>query len=269
MFVWREAMNAVTQCPECGTRFKVSQAQLDMHQGMVRCGRCQVIFNATKQLADNEPSPQLNLALPQEKMQEEVPVKISTEPIPAIRDKYDFSHLATASAEKVLETSSAVIKKNVHWSWVVVILLLFIVLLAQTAYFFRVELAAHLPGIKLVLTSYCKLSNCDIPLPKKIDRWSIESSDLEFDPKQAGVIALNAILRNRASFAQTYPNLELTLINSMDEVLARRIFLPAEYLKPSEDEKQGLLPNHEMGIKLHLDTADLKATGYRLFLFYP
>ena len=261
-------MSAVTQCPECGTRFKVSQAQLDMHQGMVRCGRCQAIFNATKQLHDNELSPQLTLTLDLEEMQQ-VPVQSPVEHISATHDKYDFSHLATASKEEALEISPSVIKKNVHWSWVVVILLLVIVLLAQTTYFFRVELAAQLPGIKLALTSYCKLLNCDIPLPKKIDQLSIESSDLESDPKQASVIALNAILRNRAPYAQTYPNLELTLTNSMDEALARRIFPPAEYLKPSEDEKQGLLPNHEIGIKLHLDTADLKPTGYRLFLFYP
>lgn len=261
-------MNAVTQCPECRTRFKVSQAQLDMHQGMVRCGRCQAIFNATKQLHHNELSPQLTLTLAQEEIQQ-VPVESQVEHISATYDQYDFSHLATASSEEVLETSPSVIKKNVHWSWVVVTLLLFIVLLAQATYFFRVELAAHLPGIKLTLASYCKLLNCNIPLPKKIDQLSIESSDLESDPKQASVISLNAILRNRAPYAQTYPNLELTLTNSMDKALARRIFPPAEYLKPSEDEKQGLLPNHEVGIKLQLDTADLKPTGYRLFLFYP
>ncbi|WP_239795467.1 zinc-ribbon and DUF3426 domain-containing protein [Candidatus Nitrotoga arctica] len=261
-------MNAVTQCPECSTRFKVSQAQLDMHQGMVRCGRCQAIFNAIKQLHDNELSSQLTLTLDLEEMQQ-VPVQSPVEHIPATHDKYDFSHLTTDSKEEALEISASVIKKNIHWSWVVVTLLLVIVLLAQTTYFFRVELAAYLPGIKPVLTSYCKMLNCDIPLPKKIDLLSIESSDLESDPKQASVIALNAILRNRAPYAQTYPNLELTLTNSMDEALARRIFPPVEYLKSGEDEKQGLLPNHEIGIKLHLDTADLKPTGYRLFLFYP
>lgn len=261
-------MNAVTQCPECGTRFKVSQAQLDMHQGMVRCGRCQAIFNAIKQLHDNELSPQLTLTLDLEEMQQ-VPVQSLVEPILATHDKYDFSHLVTASKEEALEISASVIKKSVHWSWVVVTLLLVIVLLAQATYFFRVELVAHLPGIKLALTSYCKLLNCDIPLPKKIDQLSIESSDLQSDPKQASVITLNVILRNRAAYAQTYPNLELTLTNSMDEALARRVFPPAEYLKTGEDEKQGLLPNHEIGIKLHLDTVDLKPTGYRLFLFYP
>jgi predicted Zn finger-like uncharacterized protein len=268
MHIRDEAMNEVTQCPECGTRFTVSQAQLDMHQGTVRCGRCRAIFNATKQLHDNEPSPQLDLTLVQEEMQQ-VLVESPAEQIPATHDRYDFSHLAAASKEEVLKTSPSVIKKNVHWSWVVVTLLLSIVFLAQATYFFRVELAAHLPGIKPILVFYCKLLDCNIPLPKKIDQLSIESSDLESDPKQTSVIALNAILRNRASYVQTYPNLELTLTNSMDEVLARRIFSPADYLKPSEDEKQGLLPNREAGIKLHLDTADLRPTGYRLFLFYP
>ncbi|MEO6422070.1 MAG: zinc-ribbon and DUF3426 domain-containing protein [Candidatus Nitrotoga sp.] len=261
-------MNTATRCPECRTRFKVSQAQLDMHQGMVRCGQCQAIFNATEQLHDNEPSPQLTLTLAQEEMQQ-VAVENQVENTPAIDDKYDFSQLATTNAEEELETSPSVIKRNVHWSWIVVTLLLFIALLAQTTYFFRVELAAHLPGIKLALTSYCKLLNCNIPLPQKIDQVSIESSDLESDPKQASIITLNAILRNRAPYAQSYPNLELTLTSSMDEALARRVFSPAEYLKHNEDEKQGLLPNHEVGIKLHLDTADLKPAGYRLFLFYP
>lgn len=262
-------MNTVTQCPECSTRFKITQAQRDMHQGMVRCGRCQAIFNAITQLHDNDLSPQLALTLDVAEMQQVQPVKSPVEPFPVTRDKYDFSHLATVSKEEALEISPSVIKKNIHWSWVVVTLLLVIVLLAQITYFYRVELAAYLPGIKPILSSYCKLLDCDIPLPKKIDQLSIESSDLESDPKQASVIALNAILRNRAPYAQTYPNLELTLTNSMDEALARRIFPPAEYLKPSEDEKLGLLPNHEIGIKLHLDTADLKPIGYRLFLFYP
>lgn len=261
-------MSAVTQCPECGTRFKVSQAQLDMSQGMVRCGRCQAVFNATKQLHGIEPSPQLALTLDQEEMLQ-VPVESPAAYILATHDKYDFSHLATASKEEALETDPPAIKKNVHWSWTVATLLLLIVFLAQTTYFFRVELAAHLPGTKLALTSFCKLLNCDIPLPKKIDLLSIESSDLESDPKQASAIALNAILRNRAPYAQTYPHLELTLTNSMDEALARRIFPPAAYLKPDEDEKYGLLSNHETNIKLHLDTTDLKPTGYRLFLYYP
>ncbi len=56
-------MTEVTQCPQCGTRFKVSQAQRESHQGMVRCGRCQAVFNAAAHLHDDEPSPQLSLPI--------------------------------------------------------------------------------------------------------------------------------------------------------------------------------------------------------------
>lgn len=98
---------------------------------------------------------------------------------------------------------------------------------------------------------------------------SIESSDLEADPAQTNVITLNAILHNRASYTKAYPNLELTLTDAQDKALARTTFRPVEYLKPDEDEKQGLAANHNLSVKLSIDTTDLKPSGYRLFLFYP
>ena len=41
--------NLQTQCPHCKTRFKVTQQQLDIAKGRVRCGSCMQIFNATEQ----------------------------------------------------------------------------------------------------------------------------------------------------------------------------------------------------------------------------
>jgi len=98
---------------------------------------------------------------------------------------------------------------------------------------------------------------------------SIESSDLEGDKTHENQITLNALLRNRATYAQAFPNLELTLNDSQEKPVARRVFLPADYLPPSENEKIGFLPNRELKVKLHLNTADLMPTSYRLFLFYP
>ena len=54
-----------------------------------------------------------------------------------------------------------------------------------------------------------------------------------------------------------------------EKPLARRIFKPKDYLPPQENEQTGLLPNHEISVKLYLDTADLRPAGYRLVLFYP
>jgi len=156
-----------------------------------------------------------------------------------------------------------------RWPWAIAAFLLLLVLFAQAAYFFRVDLAARLPGLKPALTGYCKLLGCSVPLPQKPDLMSIESSDLEADPTHVNQITLNALLRNRAPYAQAFPNLELTLNDTQDKPLARRIFKPKDYLPPLESEQTGLLPNRELSVKLYLNTADLRPIGYRLVLFYP
>lgn len=156
-----------------------------------------------------------------------------------------------------------------RWPWAIAAFVLLLVLLAQAAYFFRVDLAARLPGLKPALAGYCKLLGCSVPLPQKPDLMSIESSDLEADPTHVNQITLNALLRNRAPYAQAFPNLELTLNDTQDKPLARRIFKPKDYLPPLENEQTGLLPNRELSVKLYLNTADLRPIGYRLVLFYP
>ena len=59
-------MSDTTLCPQCATRFKVSEEQLEAHDGMVRCGRCQNVFNAREHLQEEEPSPQLSLLIDEE-----------------------------------------------------------------------------------------------------------------------------------------------------------------------------------------------------------
>ena len=157
--------------------------------------------------------------------------------------------------------------KAAYWLWLAGSSLLFLVLLAQVLYFQRVEIAARLPGLKPLLTAYCDLLQCSIPLPQKAELMSIESSDLEADPQQENVITLNALLHNRAPYTQAYPSLELSLTDLEDRVVARRTFTPSEYLKTGEDEKKGFAANREIIIKLRLDTADIKPAGYKLFLF--
>lgn len=43
-------MTAVTQCPQCGTRFRVVPDQLKVSHGWVRCGKCAEVFNAREAL---------------------------------------------------------------------------------------------------------------------------------------------------------------------------------------------------------------------------
>lgn len=46
--------SALTQCPHCDTVFQVSDEQLSVAQGRVRCGRCQGVFDALAHLYEEE-----------------------------------------------------------------------------------------------------------------------------------------------------------------------------------------------------------------------
>lgn len=270
-------MTAITRCPQCGTRFKATQEQLDARGGMVRCGRCQAIFDANEHLCDTGPSPQLSLPIMLEEQQQEphAPPEASAHQTPPVTEGAGQTGAMTTLAQQVRiaeelpQPGPKPARRKSAWPWVVGCLFLVALLLAQAVYFFRVDLAARLPGLKPALQAYCKLLQCSIPLPQIADLMSIESSEMEADPSQGNAITLNANLRNRAPYAQAYPSLELTLTDTQDKALARRSFRPAEYLKPGEDEASGLPPNRETSLKLHFDISDLKPSGYRLFLFYP
>jgi len=101
---------------------------------------------------------------------------------------------------------------------------------------------------------------------------SIESSDLQADPRREGLIVLNAVLRNRARFAQDYPALELTLTDEGDRPLVRRVLSPRDYLDSARLAQlvaQGIAPGGEASLRVFLDSSRTRATGYRLYLFYP
>lgn len=159
-------------------------------------------------------------------------------------------------------------KRRFFWLWLIGALLLLACLAVQGLYFFRSDLAARHPEFKPFLQQFCGALRCSIRLPTNPDLLSIEASNLEADPQQANRVALSAILRNRAKLAQEYPQLELTLTDTQDRMIARRIFTPGEYAKGT-DLSRGMPPNEEVTVKLNLDLGDLKAAGYRVFLFYP
>ena len=106
------------------------------------------------------------------------------------------------------------------------------------------------------------------PAPAEPGQLRIVSSAMESAPKQLAIVTLYAILHNRATHAQSYPDLELTLTDTSNEALARRTFTPDEYLRPEQDAKQGIPASEEIAIELYLDTEDLKPAGYRLLLSY-
>jgi len=78
-------MALATQCPHCGTMFRVASDQLKLRGGIVRCGSCQEIFDGSASLVDLDAAPAPKAPAPVEpeaapEVQAEAPAAISAPP---------------------------------------------------------------------------------------------------------------------------------------------------------------------------------------------
>lgn len=252
-------MSLVTRCPVCGTAFRVQPGQLSARGGKVRCGKCASVFDGVAALVEEgaerlalEPSPQLGLFDPSRR--------------PAAAAAGEAVPLPQFMAEPDAP------QRRWNWLWALLALLALLALFAQATYRFRSELAATLPAARSPLDAACRLLGCTLQLPRRPDLMSIDSSELQADPRRQGIIVLNAVLRNRARFAQDYPALELTLTDDAERPVLRRVLAPRDYLDAARAAQlltQGIAPGGEASLRVYLDSSRSPATGYRLYLFYP
>src|SRR5207302_1436750 len=226
--------------------------------GKVRGGKCGEVFDGIAGLVEEgaepfilEPSPQLGLFDPSRRP-----------PAPPPKTANDAPPPFMAEDEPV----------GSRLLWGSLVLSAVVALAAQAAYRYRTEIAAFMPSAGAPLEAACRLLRCQVPLPRRPELMSIESSDLQTEPRRDGVIVLNAVLRNRATFAQDHPALELTLTDEQDRPVLRRVLAPREYLDPAPGAPglaQGIPAGAEVSLRIYLDAGRRRATGYRLYLFYP
>ena len=147
--------------------------------------------------------------------------------------------------------------------------LLLIGALAQGAYTFRNQLAVSVPQLKPYLTDGCALLGCRIDLPGRIDAISVEAIELQQSALQKDALILTLLLRNRSSGLQAWPHIELTLNDTNEKTIVRRVFTPAEYLPARPLADRGFNAASEQPVRLVFEVAQLKPSGYVAQVFYP
>lgn len=265
-------MSLITRCPSCHTTFRVTPRELQAHGGQVRCGRCRTVFDGFSTLATlPEPPPPPAPAAPPSERERAAPAPAT--PPEAAEAASSRAQMPERAASRPLVLEEALFAEppapaaRGARGWAAGSVLLLFLLAGQAAYLYRSELAALYPGLRPYLARACELLACTVALPQRPRQIAIEASDLQaVGPARPNVILLTATLRNHAGYDLGYPALDLVLTNSREHTLARRIFLPPEYLSKDRDPAAGIPANAEVTIRLELDVGDLNPAGFRLDL---
>jgi len=284
-------VSLVTRCPSCGTTFRIKPAQLAARGGKARCGKCAAVFDAVASLQDHgdapvrtEPSPQLGLFDPSRRPARASPdmtVELDMTAVEPAASRPPPRPLAPAAKRVPRQDSVAqplpefledeAPPKRLRFLWGLLALLALLGLAGQLLLSFRTEAALRVPELKPFLVTACKTFDCTVKLPRRPELMSIESSDLQADPGHENLVVLNAVIRNGAPFPQEYPDLEFTLTDESDQAVVRRVLAPADYVATprSQGALNGIGPGAEVVVRLYFDTSRVRATGYRLYLFFP
>lgn len=175
-------------------------------------------------------------------------------------------HVGTASFMATREPRPAQ-AKGARVVWSAALVLLIVGAAVQVLVHQRDRLAAVQPALKPALVSLCEWASCTVRAFQQIDAIVIDSSS--FAKVQHDVYKLSVTLKNTASMEIAKPALELTLTDSQDQALLRRVILPAEL----EDQKPSLAAGEEVSwaIPIAVKTAEgsVRIAGYRVLAFYP
>jgi len=262
-----------TRCPGCKTVFRVTEAQLVLRDGQVRCGHCRTVFNGREELISLAPPSatdpegevdELALGPPTVTLRSARaldPPPPPDEPAPAASPA-DYENRFAWERKKTPSRLRLVLG-------LVAIPALVVVFALQALFHFRDTLAAHLPWTKPALVRMCAIAGCAIGPLRDVAALSIDASDLQADPAHRGLLILTATIRNRAPYAIGYPHLELTLTDAQDQVVVRRALGPADYAGGTVNTSAGIAGNGEVPVKLFIDASATSQAGYRLYLFFP
>lgn len=165
-------------------------------------------------------------------------------------------------------------RRDARWRRPAVRALLLVVLLAlaamlalQVALQERDRLAAAQPALQPWLARLCAAVGCRIAPPRQIDAIAIDSSS--FNKVRPDAYRLQVTLKNQARTPVAMPALELTLTDSDEQPVVRRVLMPGDFaagraaIGPASDWSGSI------GIGVTDNALAGRVSGYRVLAFYP
>ncbi len=186
----------------------------------------------------------------------------AAEPAPAA-----LAQAANQAAGGEVPAVAEPLPRRAQWPWAIAATLAAVALCGQALYSFRNDVAAQLPGVKPVLVQACQWARCTIAPLQRPSALAIQASDLLIQDKaKPQVVQLIVTMQNQSSAEVAYPAIDLVLNDRFNHALARRVFLPADYLRGADAKKTALAASVATTVRLDLDLGDLAAGGFEVLL---
>lgn len=367
--------NLHTQCPHCQTRFRVTEEQLEVAKGRVRCGSCMQIFNAIenrinepKPVAKTPPKPVINpdpdddmvfadnpeedaahgayikadMTFAEDELSDSFrsmdrsvysddrdssrdinpdsdeswahaildeanrhdsprrsapPVKAAPSKAAPSRNEQpaEASALATQglaqsshseplpSEHQIYAESGARLQHTPYsnlrqepipvsrnhsgkiraLAWSLIILAILGVIVSQLAWV-QFDRFSKIPQLRPFYEKGCELAGCT--LPPLVDMNAIDSRKLvvKTNPADRSELVVDAVIINRAAFAQPFPAIVLTFADLNGQEVTQRVFSPTDYLADQGAQLREMPPQTPIRIAIAIQDPGQAAVSYNI-----
>ncbi len=161
------------------------------------------------------------------------------------------------------ESPRANLKGTLLWGLGIVLLLAGLGL--QYLYLYRTDLAAE-PRLRPLLAQMCQFTGCALPAQRDLARIELGKHLVQVHPRYTNSLLITATLINRADFEQPFPVVEVVMTDLEQKQVARRRFLPHEYLIGNHSERM-LPPTTEVPLMLEVLDPGKNAVGFEFNFF--
>jgi predicted Zn finger-like uncharacterized protein len=239
-------------CPRCRTVYAVRAAMLREGQGEVRCGACRSVFNALDYLSDELPA--------------------DGEPA---QPRGEGASSSTAGARPSALTPTAmpeVLREDLQrleappaarhaGLWMAAVALL-LALGLQYLWFAPEDLARRFPWVAAPVQRFCLQAGCMVRAERAPERIRMISRDVRVHPRYEGALLVTATFSNTAPWPQPFPWLRFRLYDVNGEVIAARVFDPAQYLTGVLPADAPLPPGQPVQVSLEMLAPEEAAVSF-------
>jgi predicted Zn finger-like uncharacterized protein len=161
-------------------------------------------------------------------------------------------------------------RKGVRALLILLVLLAVLLLAVQVIRHERDGIAARQPSLRPALATLCQYTGCELAALRQIGDIVIEGAAFAREKSGSNDYRLSFTLRNGATVPLAMPAVELSLLDTQERAVVRRVLTPADYGAPTVLAARA---DRAASLPLTLSATEAAAlppiAGYRVEAFYP